>query len=170
LFDWEDGESFGELNPSLHEKFFSLPIIKRMNVFEEVLRFHAHVAKCGYVAIDFNDNSILYDFDSGKVKICDIDFYAKQSYMNGMGGIFGIKALMAPEEFRSAGLIDEITNVYTMGAMAFFLLANGDRSPKTWPLDMKLYNVVKKSVNDRRNQRQQSVRQLIEEWETAKLD
>jgi len=24
------------------------------------------------------------------------DFYAKQSYMNGMGGIFGVKTLMSP--------------------------------------------------------------------------
>lgn len=169
LFDWEDGESFGDLNPSLSEKFFSLPIIQRMNVFEEILRFHVHVAQCGYVAIDFNDNSTLYNFDSGKVMICDIDFYAKQSYMNGMGSVFGIKAIMSPEEFRSGGLLDEITNVYTMGAAAFLLLANGDRSPEAWPLDMKLYDVVKKAVNDGRKQRQQSLRQLMEEWGTAKM-
>jgi len=169
LFDWEDGESFGDLNPSLGEKFFSLPIIQRMNVFEDILRFHVHVAQCGYIAIDFNDNSTLYNFHSGKVMICDIDFYAKQSYMNGMGGIFGIKALMSPEEFRSAGLLDEITNVYTMGATAFMLLAKGNRSPEAWPLDMKLYDVVKRAVNDGRSQRQQSVRQLMVEWWAAKM-
>ena len=91
LFDWEDGKSIGDQNLLLREQFYSLPIIKRMNVFEEIMRFHAHVAQCGYVAIDFNDNSILYNFDTDKIKICDIDFYAKQSYMNGMGRIFGIK-------------------------------------------------------------------------------
>lgn len=168
LFDWEDGESFGDLNPPLHDKFYSLPIIERKSVFEEILRFHMHVAECGYVAIDFNDNSTLYNYDSGKVMICDIDFYAKQSYMNGMGSIFGIKPLMSPEEFRCAGLLDEITNVYTMGATAFLLLANGDRSPEAWPLDMKLFNVVKRAVNDGRKQRQQSIRQFMEEWGTAK--
>jgi serine/threonine-protein kinase len=164
LFNWEYGDSFGDLNPLLHERFHSLPTVQRMHVFEEVLRFHAHVARCGYIAIDFNDNSILYHFDSGSVTICDIDFYAKQSYINGMGSVFGIKTLMSPEEYRCAGLLDEVTNVYTMGATAFLLLAKGDRSPEAWPLDMELYNVVKRAVNDARSQRQQSIGQLIEEW------
>jgi serine/threonine-protein kinase len=167
IFDWEDGESIGDLNPLLHERFLALPTDKRIGVFEEILYFHAHVAQCGYVAIDFNDNSTLYNFDSGKVMICDIDFYAKQSYINGMGSIFGIKALMSPEEFRCAGLLDEVTNVYTMGATAFMLLADGDRSPEAWPLDMKLYDVVKKAVSDARKQRQQSIKQLMEEWEVV---
>ena len=168
LFDWEDGKSIGDQNPLLREQFYSLPIIKRMNVFEEILRFHAHVAKCGYIAIDLNDNSILYNFDTDKIKICDIDFYAKQSYMNGMGSIFGIKTLMSPEEFRCAGLIDEVTNVYTMGAMAFLLLARGDRSADKWPLDMKLFDVINRAVNDTRRQRQNSIGQLIDEWNNAK--
>ncbi|MDF2989395.1 MAG: hypothetical protein K0R50_4905 [Eubacterium sp.] len=167
IFDWEDGESIGDLNPLLHERFLALPTDKRIGVFEEILYFHAHVAQCGYVAIDFNDNSTLYNFDSGKVMICDIDFYAKQSYINGMGSIFGIKALMSPEEFRCAGLLDEVTNVYTMGATAFMLLVDGDRSPEAWPLDMKLYDVVKKAVSDARKQRQQSIKQLMEEWEVV---
>ena len=169
VFDWEDGGSIGDLNSSQRERFLSLPTGKRMRVFEKILNFHEHVARCGYVAIDFNDNSTLYDFDSEKVVICDIDFYAKQSYMNGMGSIFGIKSLMAPEEFRCAALLDEVTNVYTMGATAFMLLTNFDRSPGAWPLDVKLYSVVKRAVSDTRIQRQQSIRQLMKEWDAAKI-
>lgn len=170
VFDWENGGRIGDLNPSLREHFLSMPVGKRMRVFEKILSFHAHVAQCGYVAIDFNDNSILYDFNSDKVIICDIDFYAKQSYMNGMGSIFGIRSLMAPEEFRCAGLIDEVTNVYTMGATAFMLLANYDRSQEAWPLNMKLYNVIKRAVSEMRVQRQQSIRQLMEEWDAGKIN
>lgn len=166
VFDWEAGESFGNPDFSLSHKFVSLPIHQKVNVFEQVLRFHLHVAQCGYVAIDFNHNSMLYHFDSGKVVVCDIDFYARQSYMNGMGGVFGIKTLMSPEESRCAGLLDEVTNVYTMGATAFLLLANGDRSPQCWPLDARLYEVVARAVSDSRNQRQQSIAQLLEEWQS----
>jgi serine/threonine-protein kinase len=126
------------------------------------------VAKCGYIAIDLNDNSILYNFDTDKIKICDIDFYVFLSYMNGMGSIFGIKTLMSPEECRCAGLIDEVTNAYTMGAMAFLLLARGDRSADKWPLDMKLFDVIDRAVNNTRRQRQNSIGQLIDEWNNAK--
>lgn len=168
IFDWEDGESFGDQNPSLHERFLTLPIDKKMGVFEEILRFHEHVAQCGYVAIDFNDNSALYNWDSGKVVICDIDFYAKQSYINGMGRVLGDEKIMSPEEFRIGGLLDEVTNVYTMGATAFALFSDYDRSTERWPLRKEMYNVVKRAVSDERSQRQQSIRQLIEEWEAAK--
>ncbi len=168
LFDWEEGVSLCNPDFSLADRFMSLPITQRVNAFEQVLRFHLHVARCGYVAIDFNHNSMLYHYDSGKVTICDIDFYAKQSYMNGTGHVFGIKPLMSPEEFRCAGLLDEITNVYTMGATAFMLLANGDRSPERWPLNMKLYDVVKRAVSDARSQRQQSIDQLLEAWERSR--
>lgn len=168
VFDWEDGESFGDQNPLLHERFLKLPIDKRMGVFEEIFRFHEHVAQCGYVAIDFNDNSALYNFDSGKIVICDIDFYAKQSYINGMGRVLGDEKIMSPEEFRIGGLLDEVTNVYTMGATAFALFSDYDRSPERWPLSKELYDVAKRAVSDERNLRQQSIRQLIEEWEAAK--
>ena len=168
LFDWEDGKSIGDQDPVLHEKFISLPVNNRMNVFEEILLFHAHVAQCGYVAIDFNDNSTLYNFDTGKVKICDIDFYAKQSYMNGMGRIFGINPLMSPEEYRCAGLLDEITNVYTMGAASFLFLTQGDRSLEKWPLNIDLYKVARKAISDTRKHRQQSINQFIEEWNRYK--
>ena len=165
VFDWFDGESFSIETPELHEKFSILPITTKIHVFEEILRFHEHAAKCGYVAMDFNDYSTLYNFDTGEVKICDIDFYAKQTYINGFGRALGDQMLMSPEEYRIGGLLDEITNVYTMGATAFMLFTDYDRSPEAWPLNMKLYDVIKKAVSDERECRQQSIRELIEEWE-----
>lgn len=168
VFDWENGESFGDQNSCLHERFSSLPANNKIEVFEEILRFHEHVAKCGYVAIDFNDNSTLCNFDNGRVKICDIDFYAKQSYINGMGRVLGDPAVMSPEEYRIGGLIDEITNVYTMGATAFVLFSNNDRSLEAWPLGEKLYEVASKAVSEERCDRQQSIQQLIDEWEAVK--
>jgi serine/threonine-protein kinase len=168
VFEWEDGESIGEQEYYICDKFNSLPLIQRVNVFEEILKFQTHVAKCGYVAIDFNANNVLYNYTTGKVVICDIDFYAKQSYMNGTGNIFGVKTLMSPEEYRCAGIIDEITNVYTMGAMAFLILSKGKRSFEEWQLNKKLFDVVKKATNDTRKQRQQSIEQFVKEWNEAK--
>ena len=170
VFDWFDGENFSVETPLLYEKFKDLPNDKKIYIFEEILRFHEHVAQCGYVAMDFNDYSTLYNFDTGEVKICDIDFYAKQSYINGFGKALGDTVIMSPEEFRIGGLIDEISNVYTMGATAFRLFSDNesDRSPEAWTLSSELYAVVKKAIIDERDQRQQSIKQLIEEWRAAK--
>lgn len=38
----------------------------------------------GYVAVDFYDGSILYDFNSNTTKICDIDLYQKKPFINTM--------------------------------------------------------------------------------------
>jgi serine/threonine-protein kinase len=172
VFDWFDGESFSNETPLLHEKFTALPVSAKHHIFDEVLNFHAHVAKCGYVAMDFNDYSTLYNFERGEVKICDIDFYAKQSYINGMSRALGDEVIMSPEEFRIGGLVDEISNIYTMGATAFRIFSTNDRdrSPEAWTLNTALYNVAKKAVSDEREQRQQSIVQLIEEWRAAKCE
>jgi serine/threonine-protein kinase len=74
---------------------------------------------------------------------------------------------MSPEEYTLGAVIDEVTNVYAMGAIAFALFADSDRSCEKWPLSGRLYNVVRRAVSDERSQRQQSIVQLIREWNAA---
>lgn len=167
VFEWTDGECMGRMYPLARQKFMSMPIQSKMKVFEDVLIFHAYVAKQGYVAIDFYDGSIMYDFENEKTIICDIDFYSKAPYTNEMGRLWGSSRFMSPEEFIKGVAIDEISNVYTMGATAFALFANYDRSKENWPLSPQLYDVIIKAVCDDRNHRQQSINQLIQEWNTA---
>lgn len=169
VFDWFDGESCGFSQPEMHKKFMALPVKEKQRVFEGIMEFHAHVAERGYVAIDFNDQSTLYNFDNENFVICDIDFYAKQCYMNGNGGVFGDPALLSPEEKRIGGLVDEVSNVYAMGATAFVFFAEEDKNLREkWTLSNELYDVAKKAISEPRNQRQQSIKQLIEEWKIAK--
>ncbi len=168
VFDWFNGESFGYPQREMCAKFMALPLEEKQRVYEGILEFHAHAAACGYTAIDFNDQATLYNFDNGEFLICDIDFYAKQYYMNGYGGIWGDPSLMAPEEKRSGAVVDEISNVYAMGATAFVFFAEDDKNARDkWVMSDELYTVAKKAVNDDRRLRQQSIRQLIEEWRAA---
>ena len=88
-----------------------------------------------------------------------------------MGRMYGSSRFMSPEEFQLGATIDEITNVYTMGATAFALFGGErDRSIEKWTLNTALYDVAKKAVSNERSQRQQSIEQLIEEWRAAKND
>jgi len=168
VFDWVDAICMGRMYPHSHRKFLQLPLEKRIKVFEEILLFHSHVAACGYIAIDFYDGSIMYDFVNEKTIVCDIDYYAKVPYKNPMQRLWGSKRFMSPEEFLLGADIDEVTNVYTMGATAFALFSESNRSFEAWPLNTALYDVVKKSVSDERDKRQQSIEQLIDEWRHAK--
>ena len=168
VFDWVDATCMHRMYPRDHLRFKQASPDVRMRIFEDILAFHSHVAEQGYVAIDFYDGSILYDFENGKTILCDIDFYAKQPYTNRMGRMWGSSRFLSPEEFTLGAQIDEVTNVYTMGATAFALFSESDRSPGAWPLSRELYAVAKRAISDERGRRQQSIHQLMEEWKAAR--
>jgi serine/threonine-protein kinase len=171
VFEWEDAIGIEPKGSPDYMKFMQMPIEKKMRAFEDIVEFHAYVAAKGYVALDFYDGSILYDYDKEKVIICDIDLYQKSPFANvGKLGIVGSARYVSPEECVKDAIMDEITNVYTMGATAFALLAHGDRSPEAWALSSALYAVAKRAVSDERDERQQSIRQLMEEWRAANVN
>ena len=167
VFEWTDAECMGRQYPLSHQRFMQLPLGAKRKIYEDILLFHAHAAERGYVAVDFYDGSILYDFSSQKTVICDVDFYQKAPYSGSMG-LWGSSRFVSPEECTEGAVLDEVTTVYTMGATAFALFSDSDRSPEKWPLSEGLYYVAKKAVSGDRRQRQQSVGQLMEEWEKEK--
>jgi len=169
VFEWTDAVGIEPKGSPDYMRFMQMPTDKKMRAFDDIMEFHTHVAAKGYVALDFYDGSILYDYNKDKVIICDIDLYQKSPFQNvGNLGIIGSARYVSPEECIPDAVMDEITNVYTMGATAFALFAYGDRSLAQWPLNEKLYNVVRRAASDDRSQRQQSIRQMMDEWDAVK--
>lgn len=164
VFEWSGAECMSRQYPRSRKRFQQMTPEARLSVFADILDFHAHVAEKGYVAIDFYDGSIMYDFSLGKTVICDIDLYAKRPYTNRMGRMWGSSRFMAPEEFQLEAAIDEVTNVYLMGATAFVLFAGNDRTLEGWPLNGDLYEVAARAVCPERSGRQTSIRQFMAEW------
>lgn len=167
LFRWTDAKCMGRMYPEDRKQFLELPLQERMAVFREILSVMEYVASQNYVAIDFYDGSIMYDFARAKTVICDIDFFREMPCVNDMGRMWGSSRFQAPEEYQLGAQIDEVTNVYTVGATAFALFSNYDRTGEKWPLSAGLYQVAAKAVSNDRNARQQSIQQFIEEWEAA---
>ena len=194
VFKWAKGDCMGRMYPAEHGRFMNLPPEDRLQVFRDVLSFLEYVNDRGYVAIDFYDGSIMYDscrrqdaapsakdeitgscdqkggalsFKKGKTTICDIDFFDRKPFHNHMGRMWGSSSFMSPEEFALGAELDEITNVYTAGAFAFALFGGYRRGMDDWTLGEACYEVAKKAVSDDRGSRQQSIRQLIREWEEA---
>ncbi|MDR1641297.1 MAG: hypothetical protein LBT59_16520 [Clostridiales bacterium] len=108
----------------------------------------------------------MYDRENKRTVICDIDFYQK-SPCSGRADLWGSTRFLSPEEHTDGAVVDEITNVYTMGATAFCLFADSDRTLEKWPLSEELYEVIKGATSNDRGMRQQSIRQLIKEWEAG---
>ncbi|MCL2409514.1 MAG: serine/threonine protein kinase [Oscillospiraceae bacterium] len=168
VYDWFDGEGCGYMHPEMQKKFLALPNKEKLRVYEGILEFHAHVIECGYIAIDFNNGTTLYNFDNGNFAFCDIDFYAKQCQISGWSGIWGDPSLKSPEESRGYAVITEVSNVYTMGATAFYFFAEDDKvSREKWTLSDELHEVAKKAINEQQSQRQHTIKEFKCEWKTA---
>jgi len=165
VFEWTDAKCIGYPCPATRQRFLDLPVDTKLRAFSDILAFHAHVAHKGYVAIDFYADQMLYDFETDKITICDIDFYQKSPYY-GDKGMWGSSNFVSPEECVPNLRIDEITMVYTMGATAFSIFSDYDRTYEKWTLSKPLYDVVKMAVSDDRNKRQQSISQLIDQWQS----
>ena len=165
VYEWFDGEGCGYMHPETQKKFLALPNRDKLRVYDGILAFHAHVAARGYIAIDFNNGTTMYNFDDGSFAFCDIDFYAKHSQISGWSGIWGDPNLKSPEECRGYSVVSEVSNVYTMGATAFYFFAdNAKASREKWTLSDAAYAVAKKAVNEQRRSRQQTIKQYIDEW------
>jgi serine/threonine-protein kinase len=138
LFEWFPGECLHThwlyggtakyADPrSSNYRFARLPLEKRLRAYSRILEFHRHVEAQGYVAIDFYDGSVLYDFAVDEVRICDVDFYARRPVTNTMGRMWGSSRFMSPEEFQLARLSIAHHGLY-YGGHRFCLLGGEPRS------------------------------------------
>lgn len=179
IYEWVDGEclhahwNFERYPKYTHPespnfKFNQLRLEQKLNCLDKIFNLHKLIAEKGYVAIDFYDGSIIYNFETNETTICDIDFYTKAPFINTMGRMWGSSRFMSPEEFEKGATIDEITNVFTMGATAFEILGNNlGRNIEQWKASEELFHVAKKATNENRKERYQSISDFHNAWKMA---
>lgn len=164
IFDWADGECMGRMYEESHKIIMNLPLEEKLHIYAEVTDFMIEVAKMGYVAVDFYDGSIMYDLPTKKVTICDIDFFRKSPAVNDMGRMWGSARFMSPEEYEKGAVIDEITNVFTIGRMGFSIFTDSDFSLECWPLSEDAFHVLEKAASPEWRERYASIAEFKAEW------
>lgn len=195
VFKWVDGDCLFDhwnfekynANPQImppSERFKQMSLDKRIKSANILFSFLGAVSKSNYVAVDFYDGSIMYDFGTDTTTICDIDFFRKKPTFNDMGENFwGTKRLKAPEEYRYRAIIDEATNVYTLGALLFNSYfgnyTNAEISQRyeknafaacsfeNWELNKESYNVALKATAMERGERYSSIDEFYTTWNNA---
>lgn len=167
FFEWSDGKCMGRMYEEDHRSIMSLPTNEKMGIFDTIISFMQTVIDCGYVAIDFYDGSIMYDAGNRKTTICDIDFFQRRPFQNNMGRMWGSSRFMSPEEYEYGATIDEVTNVFTLGQMAFSLFTDSNRQLRCWPLSTESYDVLLRATNPVRELRYQSITDFRRAWDDA---
>lgn len=166
-FEWFEGVCMGKQYGE-HTRCMALSTAEMLPVYEEILGFHLHAQRMGYLAIDFYDGCILYNFETRQTRLCDIEFYRKLPGVNTMGRMWGSSRYMAPEEFTLGAALDACTNVFTLGATAFQLFGGAmDRSRAKWRLGDAAFAVAAQAISPEPERRHPNLNAYAHAWHAA---
>ncbi|MCZ6631806.1 MAG: serine/threonine protein kinase [bacterium] len=171
IYEWVDGECLGvgrehRDNPeSAFQRFKHLPVEQILKALDTIYKIHLDLSALGWIAVDFYDGTLIYDFDRQKMHIMDLDLYHQGPFTNEMGRMFGSSRFMAPEEFQKGERIDECTNVFTMGRTAVVLLSL-ERTP--FRGNDVLFSVIQRACAEKRSARFPSMQAFHTAWSEAR--
>jgi serine/threonine-protein kinase len=162
LYDYTAGQVNRDDPVGAHRRFRALPADRILAALDTIYDAHLTLSEAGFVAVDFYDGCIIYDFEQHQTHLCDLDEYRPGPFVLGDERLPGSRRFMAPEEWQRGATIDQVTNVYTLGRTAVILLGNGRLDGSA------LQAVIARATSVDRAARQQSVAQFVAEWMIAR--
>jgi serine/threonine-protein kinase len=174
VYQWLDGELLGvprakrDDPQSAFQRFRGLPVATICKCLDAVFDLHDALARLGWIAVDFYDGCLIYDFASGRLGVVDLDHYRAGPFRNEMGRMFGSERFMAPEERQLGALIDERTTVFVLGRTALVFLSDGALTPGAFRGGPALFKVVAKAYDPAPARRFASVGQFCRAWHDAR--
>jgi serine/threonine-protein kinase len=173
VYQWVDGEllrveaAMRDNPQSTFQRFRQLSSQKIIRALDLIYELHHQLAQLGWIAVDFYDGCLIYNFDRQELHIVDLDHYCKAPFINEMGRMFGSSRFMAPEEFEQGARIDEHTNVFTMGRTAAVLLSDGTLERRPFRGSDGLYEVMRRACCEDPGKRYDSMAAFFNAWTEA---
>jgi serine/threonine-protein kinase len=174
VYPWLDGELVGARRAqrddpqSAFQRFRGLPAAEILRCLDAIYDLHAATARAGWVACDFYDGCLLYDFAAARLWLVDLDTYHEGPFRNEMGRMFGSTRFMAPEEFELGALIDEQTTLFTMGRTALVFLSDGTLDPSAFRGPRALFDVVARACEPERSRRFDTLAAFESAWRAVR--
>ena len=139
VYPWVDGEVLydpvaapgeeGRGAPeSAHLRFRSMPPNRIIAALTTIIEAHVAVVAAGYVAGDFYDGCVIYDFGAHRVWLCDLDEYRPGPFVLSVQRLPGSTRFMAPEESTAGATTDQRTTVFNLGRAIQELVGNAANS------------------------------------------
>ena len=163
LYDWVEGE----LVRNALQKVRSLPVDELVALLSDVYDLHVDLAERGWIANDFYDGSMIYDFSRLKVHVVDLDTCHRGPFTNRMGRMFGSTRFMAPEEFKLGAAIDERTTVFALGRTAAVILSDNSLDRRPFRGSDAQYGTMLKACRENPDARYQTVAAFYGAWKEA---
>ena len=163
FYDWVEGE----LVRNALKQVKCLPVGEILDLLNDVYDLHVELVKRGWIANDFYDGSMIYDFHRRQLHAIDLDTYHLGPFTNDMGRMFGSTRFMAPEEFKLGATIDQRTTVFTLGRTAAVLLSDNSLDRTPFRGSDTQYDTMLKACQQDPDARFQTVAQFRDSWPQA---
>jgi serine/threonine-protein kinase len=170
IYDWASGDLLGgpaerRADPnSAHQRFRHRPPEELTAALDVVLDVHVTLCAAGWVACDFYDGAMIYDFAAHRMWLIDLDTYHRGPFINDMGRMFGSTRFMAPEEFERGAMIDERTTVFTLGRTISVFMGDGSLEPAAFRGTPAQRAAMTRACHPDPASRFSSVAQLAKAW------
>jgi len=176
VYEWVAGELIGvpraqrDDPTSSYQRFRALSVDELTQALDQIIDLHRLLAAQGWVACDFYDGCLLYNFATHTLRIMDLDTYHHGPFTNTMGRMFGSSRFMAPEEFELGAVIDQQTTVFTLGRTVALFLGDGTLARATFRGTDALHSVVARACAAERGLRYATVAAFSDAWRAARAD
>ena len=174
VYAWVEGELLHaslqqrEDGQSAFQRFCRLPVEEICTVLDGIYDLHSQLAQNGWIAVDFYDGCLIYNFEQHQMHLVDLDMYHQGPFTNKMGRMFGSSRFMAPEEFQLHAVIDQRTTVFALGRAALILLSNGTWERSFFRGSHLLYAVIQQACAQAPEKRFQSVAECYAAWQAGR--
>jgi serine/threonine-protein kinase len=174
VYEWLNGELLGVAraqrdNPlSTFHRFRSLAVSRILCCLDNLFDLHEQIARAGWIAVDFYDGCLIYDFPAQRLGVVDLDMYRDSPFHNEMGRMFGSTRFMSPEEFELGALIDQRSNVFVMGRTAIVFLSDGTLDRERFRGTDALFEVLAKACKREPRERFGSMGEFCSAWRVAR--
>jgi serine/threonine-protein kinase len=168
VYPWVEGRVLNHAtrsgsDRSALEEFRGLSVSAVRAAIATVLDAHVCVAAHGFVAVDLYDGCLLYDFARERMHLIDLDEYHAGPFVLAAERLPGSLRYMAPEESQRGAMIDERTNVFTLGRLVHHLLD----SPAGWRGTAAEAAVVRRATDEQPSRRFATIAEMCDVWRVA---
>jgi serine/threonine protein kinase len=179
VFPWKPGQVL--YHPTLGDRpdrtdpahpmarFRALPLPEIQAALDDVLSAHEAICAEGWLAVDFYDGCLLYDFEARRMRLVDLDEYRPGPFSVPGSRLPGSTRYLSPEEMRNGGLIDERTTVHALGRMLRLLMDARD-DENAWRGSDAQLRVVSRATDRDPRRRWASVQDLRSAWSELSSD
>ena len=169
LFPWFPGFALAPLELHMNS-FRELKLQDRLRMYDNLASFFVHVSDSDYTLAGISDRQILVDFESMNILFSSVDHFMEMPACTPYSKMAGSPWYIPPEGYLPGSSLDEGSNVYALGALAFTFF--GDRKKRSeagWECGPALYRIAKQAMHDKRDSRQAYARDYLSAWRGAVL-